>query len=91
MQVATLLTVTGESQLAADHRGVAVVPGVITHGAPGSTHAHLHPPTSESVKVTIVVVYGWIVCLSIKEGFVFSNTKTQLPVCADGWREGIAC
>ena len=38
-----MLTIGGESQLSADHRGILIVPGIITHSSISSIDTHLHP------------------------------------------------
>ena len=47
------LTVRRESQLSADHRGIWIVPGVITHSAVLPSNADLYSTSSQSILVIV--------------------------------------
>ena len=51
-----LLTIGGESQLSADHRGILIVPLVITHCPIPPSNTHLHPAPNKSILVIVQVL-----------------------------------
>jgi len=52
------LTIGGESKLSADHRGILVVPEVITHSSIPPPNADFYSASQKSVFVILLVIVG---------------------------------
>ena len=71
------LTIGGESKLSADHRGILVVPEVITHSSVPPSNANFYSASQKSILVIVVFIIGGF---SQEVLIAFPNQQPQITI-----------
>jgi len=77
-------TIGGESQLSADHRGILIVPGVITHSAISPPNTHLHPAHTEVIINQIVGAGSQCTIIHQAESYISFRAESWKVLRYDG-------